>query len=87
MRTNETQKISKTQTFHDRLKNLLLTRIHTSQDDHTADCSRCDYRFYEHTVGREYITLLCDCGTICKTCLTEKERGQTGRMGRGRLGY
>ncbi len=51
-------------------------------EDYIADCSRCDYRFYEHnndgptTDGREFITLICDCGPICKTCLTEKERGQ-----------
>ena len=46
------------------------------EDDDRVDCGRCDYRFYEHKVGREYITLWCSCGTICKTCLTEKERGQ-----------
>ena len=46
------------------------------EEDYIADCSRCNYRFYEHTTGRDDITLLCDCGMICKTCLTEKERGQ-----------
>ncbi len=50
------------------------------EEDYIADCSRCYYRFYEmaqqRTVGREFITLICDCGPICKTCLTEKERGQ-----------
>jgi len=45
-------------------------------EDYIAECSRCYHRFYEHTDGREFITLICDCGPICKTCLTEKERGQ-----------